>query len=185
MSVRTQDDRATTRVAAERLEAIAPGYLAQVRRAAGRLGVRNTTGGDLDGLLDDVADQTHIDAEVPTASRRREVRLVKVAVKRLTGWYLRYLAQQVTALGESVSRLGRELAARSDALEIKAQDLDETVTALTGVVDGLRQRVARLEYAPAQGLGDQTPPAATARDPDEAGKDPLEGPNPQRGDGPP
>jgi hypothetical protein len=154
--------------AAERLETIAPGYLARVRRAAARLGVRPTssaTSGDLDILLEDLADQTQIDAEVPTASRQREVRLLKVAVKRLTGWYLRYLAQQVTALGESVSRLGRELAARSDALEVQAQATDATVTALTAELEGLRRRVEQLE------LG-------------EVGKDPHKRSNPQPGEGP-
>jgi hypothetical protein len=165
MAVRPLDDRVSTRAAAERLEAIAPGYLAQVRRAAGRLGVRSTTSGDLDILLEDVADQAKIDAEVPTASRRREVRILKVAVKRLTGWYLRYLAQQVTALGESVSHLGRELAARSDALDVRAQATDETVTALTGQVDGLRRRVEQLEST-------------------EVGDDPFERSNPQPGPGP-
>jgi hypothetical protein len=147
MSVSHPEVRASRPEAAERLETVAPGYLATVRRAAERLGVRNHTSGDLEGLLEDVADQAHIDVEVPTASRRRSVRLLKISVKHLIRWYLRYLAQQVTVLGESVSRLGRELAARADAIEARTEAVGDSVAALADEVDGLRGRVGRLEAA--------------------------------------
>jgi hypothetical protein len=151
MSVTHPDVAASRPAAAERLEVMAPGYLAKVRRAAGRLSVRSQVSGDLEGLLEDVAEQAHIDVEVPTASRRRAVRLLKVAVKHLIGWYLRYLAQQVTVLGDSVSRLGRELAARADTIEARTESVGETVTALVEDVEGLRRRVGRLEAATATG----------------------------------
>jgi hypothetical protein len=131
--------------AAERLESLFPGYLTKVRRAAARLGVHTAAqADDLEVLLEDVADQARIDVEVPTASRRREGVYLKKAIKLGTRWYLRYLANQMTAFGESVSRLGRELAARTDALDARAD-------ALRADVEALRRRVDQLE------AGEDTP----------------------------
>jgi hypothetical protein len=125
--------------AAERLESLFPGYLAKVRRAAARLGVHTgAEADDLDILLEDLADQARIDVEVPTASRRREGVYLKKAIKLGTRWYLRYLADQMTAFGESVSRLGRELAARTDAL-------DARTGAINAEVEALKRRVDQLE----------------------------------------
>jgi hypothetical protein len=145
MSVTEPGLRAQVQAAAERLEALSPGYLARVRRSASRLGVRSGSSDNLDVLLEDVADQARIDVEVTTASRRRPVVYLKKAVKALIRWYLRYLAQQMTAFGESVSRLGRELVARTEAVEARSESLGRSVDALSDDVETLRRRVDRLE----------------------------------------
>jgi hypothetical protein len=131
--------RSQVEAAAERLESLSPGYLTKARRAAARLGVHPGAGADdLNVLLEDLNDQARIDVEVPTASRRREGVYLKKAIKRSTQWYLRYLAGQITAFGESVSRVGRELAVRTDAIDAKADELGRSVKAL-------EERVERLE----------------------------------------
>ncbi len=73
--------------------------------------------------LDALGDVATFDVEVPTASTRREWEYLKVAVKRLTSWYLRYLAGQLNAFGGQVQRLGEALAARTDGLETAADEL--------------------------------------------------------------
>lgn len=127
--------------AAERLEQVAPGYLDQVRRAAARLGVRAGAASDARLALADLEDAASIDIDVPTASPRREAAALKSAVKRLTAWYLRYLGQQVTVLGQATARLGGVLVARTESLEASIGRLD-------GEVQDLDSRLKRLEAAP-------------------------------------
>jgi hypothetical protein len=65
-----------------------------------------------------------IDIEAPTASSRAAGRGVKVAIQRLTGWYVGHLAGQVRQLGAATSRAVRAMAARVDDLERRIDDLD-------------------------------------------------------------
>lgn len=114
-------------------------YLARVRGALARLGAR--ADGDDQGLgaaLADLEDAAAIDVEVPVASARREVELAKRGARKLVRWYLRYLAEQVTALGQATTRLGVALAGRVDRL-------DDTTAGLVAEVAGLRDRLERLE----------------------------------------
>jgi hypothetical protein len=124
--------------AARRLEALAPGYLARVRRASSRLARRDGSIVDLVTALADVQDAAAFDIDVPTLSRRRVGRLVKVAVRKLTGWYMRYLTQQVAAFAAAVAHLGAMLIDRADRIE-------EANTAVAADLERLRQRVQRLE----------------------------------------
>jgi glycosyltransferase involved in cell wall biosynthesis len=129
-------------------------YLAQIRGAMSRIGRRTDT--DDDGLasaLADLDDAAGIDIDVPTASRRREAVVVKQGVKKLTGWYLRYLAQQITVLGQATSRLGTALVERADRIE-------DTTSGLVEEMARLRARLDRLERADGASLG--SAPAATA-----------------------
>jgi hypothetical protein len=141
----TEPGSGSSAAAAERLETIAPGYLAKARRAAARLGVHTGADDTLDILLEDVADQARIDVEVPTASRRREGVYLKKAIKLAVRWYIRYVAGQMTAFGESMSKLGRELATRIDAVDARSEELSGAVDALTGDMKDIKARVARLE----------------------------------------
>ena len=122
----------------DRLETMAPGYLDRVRAGTRRLAHRDGPVVDVTLALADVEDTAVVDLEVPTLSSLRVGRLVKVAIKRLTTWYLRYLAQQISAFGLAVTRLGTLLVARTDRIE-------ETTKDLTRDVERLRARVERLE----------------------------------------
>lgn len=119
-------------------------YLAQIRGALTRISRRaladdgDAEGGAVAAALEDVADAATIDVEVPTASNRQAGRAAKEGIKRLTRWYLRYLAQQTTVLGQATLRLGRALSAQADRTE-------DTVAGLVGEVGRLRERVERLE----------------------------------------
>jgi hypothetical protein len=124
--------------AAARLEREAPGYLERVRRATMRLAARPGTLGDPRIALDALGEVTTVNVDVPTASRRRPVRVIKVVIRRLLGWYLRYLGDQVTVLGQAVARLGAALVERTEQLG------DETAK-LQRDVNGLAERVERLE----------------------------------------
>lgn len=72
--------------------------------------------------LDEAAD---IDVDAPVASSRAAGRGVKVAVQRLTGWYVGHLAGQVRQLGAATSRALRAAVARVDDLERRVDALEE------------------------------------------------------------
>jgi hypothetical protein len=127
--------------AEERLSAVAPGYLFRTRQAARRLGVSDVAGTDARAALAAVDELAVIDLDVPTRSQMRVGRMVKVAVKRLVGWYLGYFGRQVSSLGQAVSHLGAILVDRTEQLEKGTSDLEAEVARLS-------ERVARLEHLP-------------------------------------
>jgi hypothetical protein len=115
-------------------------YIEKVRQAMRRLSSLLPEPEDIREALQVLRGVSTFDAEVPTASRRREFELVKTGVKRLSAWYVRYLAGQLNAFGASVARLGDALAARTEKLESLADDLEVRVGAV-------EERLARLEGA--------------------------------------
>jgi hypothetical protein len=125
--------------AARGIAPTAPAYIDQIRRATGRLAVQDAASDDARVALLAVVDHTHIDVDVPTGSRRRGARLVKLSVKRLTGWYLRYLGQQVTLLGQAIVRFGTALTERTERLEEVTQSLRDDVGSLTSRVERLER----------------------------------------------
>ncbi len=124
----------------------APDYVEQVRRAAGRLAMRPVRPGDVPTSLLAVEDAADIDVDVPTRASRPGVRVVKVVMKRLVGWQLRYLGGQLGVLGEAVVRLGHALADRSEMLEEQTAQIHRDVAALDA-------RLARLEEKAPVGEG--------------------------------
>ncbi len=86
---------------------------------------------DVPGALELVAQEARIDVDAPLRTRRRGARAAKVVVKRLTAWYLAYVGEQVSDLGQAMLRLGEALAGRVDDVRHD--------------VDTLRERVERLE----------------------------------------
>jgi hypothetical protein len=116
-------------------------YLARIRRATARLGPYNVAPDDLRGALLAVEDHARIDLNVPTSSSRKTAAMSKVAVKRLIGWYLRYVGDQTTLLGHAMVRLGSGLVEHTERLE-------ETTGTLAADVAALSARVDRLEQGP-------------------------------------
>jgi hypothetical protein len=134
-------DRAVARdpaAEAVRLDAIAPGYLARVRAASQRLAHRDHSVVTLLTALADIEDTFTFDLEVPTLSRRRVGRLLKVAVTKLVAFYLRYLTVQMAAFSAAVHRFAGVLVERTDQLE-------ERTAALTADLQRLGERVEHLE----------------------------------------
>ncbi len=130
---------------AERL-AVEPGfpaaYLTRVRAAAARMAVT-------EGVQDDVRiaallleQQAVIDVEVPVASRTLPQRLVKQVVRKLVGWYVRFLGHQVGILGQATARFALVVAERLDRIEA-AQAAERE--AMAADVAALKARVADLE----------------------------------------
>jgi len=105
-------------------------YAARVRAAVRRLDPLPPTL-DVPGALALVAQEARIDVDAPLRTRRRGAKAAKVVIKRLTAWYLTYLGDQVSDLGQAMVHLGEALAGKVD-------DVQEEV-------DELRDRVARLE----------------------------------------
>jgi hypothetical protein len=115
-------------------------YIEKVRQATKRLTAKEVEPDNVRGSLDILRDMSNFDAEVPTASNRREWEYLKKAVKRLTVWYMRYMAEQLNAFAASAVRLGDALAARTEGLESATEDLSVRMTAAEA-------RLRRLETA--------------------------------------
>jgi hypothetical protein len=113
-------------------------YVEKVRQTTRRLSVREPATEDLGGAVQSVRDVASFDVEVPVASARREVQLVKTGMKRLSVWYMRYLAAQLNAFGSSVVNLGDALTKRTDALASASDDLSVRLGAV-------EERLKRLE----------------------------------------
>jgi hypothetical protein len=99
----------------------------KVRAATAMLGVGTLAVGDpaVGGSGPDDVRQAALllcrQAEAPLepalGGRRRVDRLVKQVVARLVGWYVRFLASQVAALGQATARLGLAVAERTERLQ--------------------------------------------------------------------
>ena len=130
---------------ARSLEA-APGFprrvVEKVRAATAVLAV----GGTAPDNLRQAALLLHRQAEAPLepalGGRRRVDRLVKQVVARLVGWYVRFLAAQVAALGQATARLGLAVAERTEHLQ--AEEAAHRAEVERRLED-LSARVARME----------------------------------------
>jgi hypothetical protein len=113
-------------------------YAARVRTAVRRLDPLPATL-DVPGALSLVTQEARIDVDAPLRTRRRGAKVAKIVVKRFTAWYLTYLGDQVSDLGQAMVHLGEALADRVEGVGKE--------------VDDLRDRVAELE-AEARKRGD-------------------------------
>jgi cell division protein FtsB len=113
-------------------------YVERVRQATKRLAYRAPAPDDLEDALQALEDVSHFDVEVPTASNRREVEVLKSGVKRLLAWYMRYLAVELNNFSAATARLAEVLARRTEKLEKGSDELAARVGAL-------EERVRRLE----------------------------------------
>ena len=74
-------------------------------------------GDDFDEVLVQAETQSFIHVDVVTASAKPGVAYVKRALRKIMAWYLRFVAQQVTAFAGAITRSVRLLGERVDALE--------------------------------------------------------------------
>jgi len=81
-------------------------------------------GDDFEDVLVSAETQSFVHADVPTASRLPILSFAKRALRKVMAWYLRFLAQQVTAFAGAITRAVRLLGERVRVLE--------TVTVLAG-----------------------------------------------------
>ena len=102
----------------------------RARAAARRLAATEIGPDDIRHAAVVLEAQASIDLQVPTRSRVPGVSLVKRVLKKLMVWYLRFLATQITALGQATARLGVTIANRIDGLEAEVHSLEERVVAL-------------------------------------------------------
>ena len=117
-------------------------YLARVRAAAARLAVTEGVQDDVRSAALLLEQQAVIDVEVPVASRTLPQRLVKQVVRKLIGWYVRFLGHQVGILGQATARFALLVAERLDRIEA-AQSVERA--ALASEIAALQARVAELE----------------------------------------
>ncbi len=113
--------------------------LARIRAATARVGARDVDPDDPRAALALLESQVEVDVDVPTGSRMLGVAFVKRAIKRLVGWYLRYVGHQVTLAGQAMVRLGTTLVDRTESL-------DRAVVANRRAIEELEARVAQLEH---------------------------------------
>jgi len=133
------------RAEAERLAADPsfPGaYLASVRTAAARLAVTQGDRDDVRSAALLLEQQAVIEVDVPVAGRALPQRLVKQVVRKLIGWYVRFLGHQVGVLGQASARFGLTVAERLDRMEAEQQAEREVMAA---EIARLQARVAELE----------------------------------------
>ena len=125
------------------LEALAPGYLDQVRGSAGKLGVKGAGPDLVRDTLSDVEELIHLDVDVPTYATQRAGKAIKTVVKRSIEWYIRYIAAQINAIGEAMVGFGSAVADRLDELESSKRVLEEKVSELSRKVDSLEAGTER------------------------------------------
>jgi hypothetical protein len=94
-----------------------PGFERDLDLIFARFAPAAASGDDLDALLAAADRASFIDVDVPTASDKPGVAPIKKGLRRLQAWYLRYLAQQVSAFATSTVSSLRVLAERVEALE--------------------------------------------------------------------
>ena len=138
------DELAAAARALEAGPAFPAAYAERVRSAVRRLDPLPSGPLDVPQALALVTEEARIDVDAPLRTRRRGARVAKLAVKRLTAWYLQYVGNQVGDLGQAVVHLGEALAARVEAVHAEVEDLRSSTT---GEIEQLRRRVARLEAA--------------------------------------
>ena len=100
------------------------------RALSGRLALGGADPDDIRHAALMLESQASLDLEVPTASNLPGVAALKCTLKRLMIWYLRYLAAQITSLGQATSRLGIAVAGRVDRLDADIVELRARVAAL-------------------------------------------------------
>jgi hypothetical protein len=133
------------RAEAERLAAGAgfpAAFVARVKAATGRLAVTEGGRDDVRSAALLLEQQATIDVEAPVASRTLPQRLVKQAVRKLVGWYVRFLGHQVGILGQATGRFALAVAERLDRLEA-AQSAERE--AMAAQIVALEARVTELE----------------------------------------
>jgi hypothetical protein len=107
------EDVARRRAAGE----IPPDLEADLDAAFARLAPPGAVGGDLGLVLARAERASFIDVDVPVESALPGASLAKKAIRKVVRWYLRYLAEQVSALGGSVVRALQAIDARLGAVE--------------------------------------------------------------------
>ena len=133
-------------------------YVEKVRQATRRLGATEVAPEDLRQAVQAVRNVSSFDVEVPTTSARREVQLVKVGVKRVALFYMRYLAGQLNAFGLAVVQMGETLASRTERLESGSDD----VAARLGAVEARLRRLEATVGRTARDAGPSEPQSAGA-----------------------
>jgi hypothetical protein len=94
-----------------------PGLERELDAEFARLAPPGAVGDDLPTVISAVERAALIDVDVPTESNRPGISPVKKALRKSMAWYLRYLAQQVSALGSATTRAMRIIEVRLDAVE--------------------------------------------------------------------
>jgi len=117
-------------------------YIEKVRKATKRLRSYETNPEDVRGALQRVREVSGFNVEVPVLSARREVQFVKTGVKRLSGWYMAYLAAQLNAFGATIVRLGETLVSRVEDLERNGDELAARVGAVEARLSRLEPKTA-------------------------------------------
>lgn len=127
----TQDDRGAQPAPAS------AAYVERARELAERLAARDIGPEDSAAALAAVRDVLELDVDSPTGGHQPAAAL-KPLVKRLTAWYLAYLAEQVNDLGFALLRVGETLDARAGRGDARAEQLASALAQLEA-------RVRRLE----------------------------------------
>jgi hypothetical protein len=116
--------------AAGRLEEIAPGYLERVRGLAVAMGVAPTPAARARRAVDRVVGAARIDPGPPLRSRRRSRKAARRVIGSLMRFYIGFVTEQVTDLGESASWMGTALCDYVDGLEAEVAALRDRVRCL-------------------------------------------------------
>lgn len=104
-----------------------PGLERELDLIFARFAPASTSGDDFEGVLQAADRASFINVDVPTASNLPVVGQVKRVLRKLMSWYLRYLAQQMSAFSTSAVAALRVLGRRVEALEASSPAADPRV----------------------------------------------------------
>jgi hypothetical protein len=108
----------------------APGYPheleAQIEAELARQAPSPSARLSLEHLVTAVEEASFVNIDVPVAASRREYAYAKRALKRAMAWYMRHVANQVSALGFATARTLRAVTARIEDVEQRLGDLERS-----------------------------------------------------------
>lgn len=111
-------------------------YLQKVRSATVRLSVHPVADGDVRAAAEVLRRHVGIDGSPPVVSSRVAGIYAKKAIGKAVGWYVRFVAGQVTALGGATVSFGVAVAERLERLEAENAELSRRITRLEAAVAG-------------------------------------------------
>lgn len=131
--------------------------LSRIRAATARLAAAEVAPDDVRGALLLLEERAGIELRAPTASRCTPRGLAMRLSVRLSLWYARLLAQQLSSLGDAAVRVGAAAARRIEHVESVAHRHEAALAALAARLDAVEEQLEARREGDAGDAGARRP----------------------------